>query len=112
MPPEMQGAFLFAGCEEMDLLKKKPIRLRGKKLAELNKEIHKRDGCTCIIKGCGRHVALEEKFHHVILKSQRGSDTIENGVTLCLYCHTEAHGKNGKALLNECREYISGIYGG
>lgn len=86
-------------------------RVKGKALLELNREIHKRDGHTCIIKGCGRFVSDGEKFHHVILKSQGGSDSVKNGVTLCLSCHTEAHGKDGREVLMECREYIKSLYG-
>ncbi len=29
--------------------------------------------------------------HHIILRSQGGKDTIENGITLCRYCHERAH---------------------
>lgn len=91
--------------------KSKSKRITGKALLELNSAIHERDGHICIIKGCGRFVSEGEKFHHVVFKSQGGSDTIENGVTLCLNCHTKAHGKDGKAILEECKKYIVAIYG-
>jgi hypothetical protein len=96
----------------MMLPKLKRKRLTGRKIADLNKQVHERDDDICIIPGCGRYVSSGEKFHHVILKSQGGNDSLNNGVTLCYQHHIEAHGKNGKSILQYCLSYIKKLYGG
>lgn len=70
--------------------KHKPLRLKGKPLAELNKKIHDRDGGCCLL--CGSPVDDGEKFHHIVFRSHGGEDTEENGATLCVFCHNFAHG--------------------
>ena len=54
-----------------------------------------RDNYTC--QCCGKkHVRLE--VHHIIFRSQGGSDELENLITLCEKCHSAIH--NGKIVLN------------
>lgn len=85
-------------------------RKRGKNLKELNREIHERDDYTCIIKGCGRHVALGEKFHHEPCGSNK-QDRIECGCLLCNEHHWERHnGDNGAEIRKKCEDYLSGLY--
>ena len=90
--------------------KLRPGRLKGKALRTLNEEIHERDNHECIY--CARHVDVGEKFHHAILKSHGGGDRLDNGVCLCFSCHIKAHGKDGKVILDYCREYLRKMYGG
>jgi len=98
----LQGAIV-------NFTKKKPIRLKGKKLAELNKSIHERDGYTCIIKGCGRHVPLEEKFHHDPCGAYK-EDVIHKGCCLCYMHHQEREGNNAAEIKEECHEYLRNRY--
>lgn len=87
------------------IAKDKPIRLTGRKLAELNKAIHDRDEDRCVI--CGRWVDPGEKFHHIDFKSQGGGDTEDNGATLCQDCHSQkAHGPEAAAIRKRLKEYI------
>lgn len=89
--------------------KTKKVRLKGKKLRELNAAIHERDGHSCII--CGRHVDPGEKFHHEPGGADK-SDVIEQGVTLCFDCHRERHfGPSGPEIKEKCRAYLAGLYG-
>ena len=67
--------------------KQKPIRLKGKAYKDLQVAVLKRDNFACI--SCGRHT--EAPPHHVIFRSQGGSDTMENMVTLCMECHEKEH---------------------
>jgi len=89
--------------------KNKPIRLKGAKLAELNKVIHERDGYTCIIKGCGRHVSLGEKFHHEPPGAYK-EDLIYKGCTLCYLHHQLREGNEAAAVKEECQDYLRGLY--
>lgn len=40
---------------------------------------------------CNKRQAAD--IHHIIFKSQGGSDEIENLIALCRECHDKAHGK-------------------
>ena len=70
----------------------KPIRLKGKKLYALYVDVFERDGYTCQNLICKTEFPLDKAPHHKILKSQGGSDTAENLITLCMQCHSKAHG--------------------
>jgi hypothetical protein len=84
------------------------VRLKGKKLAELNKEIHERDNYLCIV--CGTYVDEGEKFHHDPPGKDK-EDIKEKGVTLCYKCHQERHfGKLCTVIKNKCREYLRNLY--
>ena len=73
--------------------KTKRIRLKGKKLYDLYERVFERDNYTCQNPDCPGGWQLDKAPHHVIFKSQGGSDTEENLLTLCLYCHGKAHGR-------------------
>ena len=84
--------------------KTKRIRLKGKKLRELNAAIHERDGHCCII--CGRYVDPGEKFHHEPCGAEK-SDEIDKGVLLCFDCHKERHfGPKSKEIKTKIEEYL------
>lgn len=65
----------------------------NKKQAETLLALCKRCCCICHT-FCGIHIEL----HHIVPKSEGGSDNIENAISLCLRCHSEVHldGKNPK----------------
>jgi len=69
----------------------KPIRLKGEKLMNLYREVYKRDNGLCV--KCGTFVEPGTIPHHIIFRSQGGSDTLDNLQTLCLVCHGWAHGR-------------------
>lgn len=71
--------------------KRKPLRLKGKKLYDLYDRVFDRDNYLCV--ECGSN-QLDRAPHHKIFKSQGGEDTEENLVTLCVKCHGLAHGIN------------------
>lgn len=92
--------------------KKKPGRLYGDDLRELNDLIWERDGGCCVL--CGAPVPRGTKFHHILFKSHGGTDDEKNGVTLCQAgrnCHTtRAHGPEAKEVRKTLEKYISDTY--
>lgn len=89
--------------------KNKRVRLTGKRLEELNTSIHERDGYTCIIKGCDRHVPLKEKFHHEPCGSYK-EDVIEKGCCLCYMHHQIRESKESNDIRQQCEDYLNGLY--
>lgn len=77
----------------MNVPKNKPIRLKGAKLTKLMQDVVERDGYTCQGETCPGGYPLDRP-HHIKLKSQGGSDTMENLVLLCTHCHAKRHGVN------------------
>ena len=67
--------------------KTKPIRLKGKAYKDLQIAVLRRDNWQC--DECGMYT--EAPPHHVIFRSQGGSDTMENLITLCMECHEKEH---------------------
>ncbi|MCL6611200.1 MAG: HNH endonuclease [Peptococcaceae bacterium] len=60
--------------------------LKGKVVTQ----VIERDNYRC--RGCGTTRHLE--IHHIIFRSQGGTDEISNLVTLCRRCHQRAHRHN------------------
>jgi len=91
--------------------KTKRYRLKGEPLKQFNKQVHDRDGYTCIIKGCDRPVVLGEKFHHEPCGATK-EDRIERACLLCFHHHyIRHHGKEGlKEVRTQCVEYLSERY--
>lgn len=75
------------------IFKNKPIRLRGKKLKTLQTYVLERDNYSCQGNDCPGGFPLDRP-HHIVFKSQGGSDTMENLITLCRHCHGKKHGIN------------------
>jgi 5-methylcytosine-specific restriction endonuclease McrA len=71
------------------LRKVKRIKLGKQIYRRLMKRILERDGWRC--RRCGSLENLQ--VHHEIRRSQQGSDSLGNLVTLCAYCHMEEHGQ-------------------
>lgn len=95
----------------MLMQKIKKIRLTGKLLAKLNNDIHERDGHICIIVGCGRYVALGEKFHHELCGADK-EDRIQRGCLVCSEHHyIRHHGRDGsQEIKQQCVDYLSCLY--
>jgi hypothetical protein len=84
----------------------KPVRLKGRALAEFNTAVHERDDNRCIV--CGAYVPDGVKFHHE--RSGLKSDVIEECVTLCYHCHQERHFGDVRRILKKCRDYLACLY--
>lgn len=90
--------------------KREVIKLTGKPLAKLNKEIHERDNYTCIVPGCKCRVPLGEKFHHEPPGSYK-EDIKEKGCTLCYKHHQLRESRqHAEEIKNHCRNYLSELY--
>ena len=55
---------------------------------EERKAIYRRDGFACALCGSGKYLQV----HHYIKRSNGGSNSPHNLVTLCSVCHAEVHG--------------------
>lgn len=89
----------------------KPVRVKGKKLKQLNDAIHERDDNKCVVSGV--YVDPDVKFHHV----KRGinkEDRIEYGVTLDPGVHWKSHfskdTEERERINRRCEEYLRGLY--
>lgn len=74
--------------------KRKPIRLKGKELSDIYQKAFERDEYTCQDNKCPGGYPIDRAPHHIQYKSQGGSDTMDNLITLCIHCHGKAHGVN------------------
>ena len=79
------------------------------------KAIYRRDGFACALCGDPRHLQI----HHVIPRSQGGSDFPENLICLCSSCHALAHGTDlhetgmtPEDVDQAAVEYVSDLYAG
>lgn len=79
------------------------------------KAVYKREGYTCAI--CSDNRGLQ--VHHAILRSQGGSNSLHNLITLCWKCHAIAHGTkfpespdyiNAEEMQQSCIEYLADYY--
>lgn len=58
------------------------------------KEIYKRDDYMCALCGSNRQLQI----HHVVKRSQGGTNSMHNLITLCSTCHANAHNQ----MMNIC----------
>ena len=63
------------------------IRLSKHKYKQLQLAVLERDNFAC--QHCHRYT--EAPPHHIIYRSQGGDDSMENLITLCMYCHRKVH---------------------
>lgn len=78
------------------------------------KAIYKRDGYRCAL--CDSETGLQ--IHHVVPRSQGGTDYAQNLITLCWKCHAVAHGTRMPGyedfqtadLVQACVEYLADHY--
>ena len=74
----------------MGLRQKRPrIRLKASEYVSLHTQVLERDGWRC--QECGSLKNLQ--VHHLQPRSQLGSDTMTNLITLCAICHGKKHGR-------------------
>jgi 5-methylcytosine-specific restriction endonuclease McrA len=73
----------------MERLRQKRLRLvlKPEDYEELRYQILNRDGWKC--QCCGPHKDLH--VHHLVRRSEFGSDALENLMTLCAGCHRRVH---------------------
>ena len=64
-----------------------PIRLDAERYGALMKRILERDRWRCQF--CGAQVNLQ--VHHIVFRSQGGSDSEANLITACAECHRNLH---------------------
>lgn len=69
--------------------KNKIIRLSRHKYKQLQKRVLERDNYIC--QECG--VRTQNSPHHIVYRSQCGSDTMENMITLCGPLENDCHRK-------------------
>jgi len=74
-------------ARDRSLTKQKPIRSKS------NYMKYRKEHEFCEIPGCG---ALAVDCHHIVFKSQGGSDIPENFIALCRAHHQEAHGSDSR----------------
>ena len=82
----------------MERPKRKRIKLSNGAYRKLAKAVLERDANTCQHCGCWTN----SPPHHIIYRSQMGSDILENLVTLCWNCHRGVH--DGKIKLSVLEE--------
>ena len=70
-----------------DLRKPRRLRLDSERYRQLRAQILQRDSWTC--QHCGRPDQLQ--IHHIVRRSQLGSDGEENLIALCGACHDRLH---------------------
>ena len=58
--------------------------------SKLRDQVLKRDGWKC--QNCGSSIDLH--VHHLVKRSNLGSDALENLITLCSNCHRQRHGNS------------------
>ena len=74
----------------MGLRQKRPrIKLSLTEYLSLHNQVLERDGWRC--QECGSLKNLQ--VHHLRPRSQLGSDTMTNLITLCALCHGKRHGR-------------------
>jgi len=67
-------------------------RLESVSYEKLRQQILRRDNWRC--QSCGAMSNLE--VHHKQFRSQRGQDSEENLITLCVSCHASRHGRSAR----------------
>ena len=77
-----------------------PLRLDPVSYERLRQQILSRDGWRC--QSCGTMSNLE--VHHSEFRSQSGSDSEENLITLCTACHARVHHLGNKLPWAEPRQ--------
>jgi 5-methylcytosine-specific restriction endonuclease McrA len=84
------------------LPKPKRIKLDREAYAQLCRQVLERDSWRCQL--CGRPSQLQ--VHHLRFRSALGDDSLENLVTLCVYCHAGIHGLKSRGRKSRVRQEI------
>ena len=67
------------------------LRLDPESYEALWQQVLRRDGWRCQLCGTMRNLEV----HHKQFRSQSGSDSEDNLITLCFRCHKSVHGETG-----------------
>ena len=78
------------------------------------KAIYRREGWRCALCDSTKYLQI----HHIIKRSQGGSNHPHNLITLCADCHALAHGTNlrgwqdvtQESIVQACTEYLADYY--
>ena len=77
------------------------------------REVYRRDGYRCAL--CDSSQGLQ--VHHAIPRGEGGTDSPQNLITLCSYCHSHAHGRplydtpiTAAEIAQACVEYLADYY--
>lgn len=77
------------------------------------REVYRRDGYRCAL--CDSSQGLQ--VHHAIPRGEGGTDSPQNLITLCSYCHSHAHGRplydtpiTAQEIAQACVEYLADYY--
>lgn len=71
--------------------KAKTMRLNKYHLDKLYIQVWQRDGCQCQNPRCPGGFPIDSAPHHIKFRSQGGSDTKQNLITMCIECHGMIH---------------------
>ena len=63
------------------------LRLSPEEYGKLKVHVANRDGWKCQHCGTRNHLHV----HHIVYRSEGGTDTSDNLVTLCVFCHDGVH---------------------
>ncbi len=85
---------------------RKERRLKGKafqrEFAKIKPLIAERDNYCCRL--CGRKA---DDIHHIVFRSQGGTNEEDNLICLCRACHEKAHGIDADAVREVLRALVS-----
>lgn len=81
---------------------------------QTRKGIYRREGYRCALCDSTKYLQV----HHVVLRSQGGTDGAQNLICLCADCHAMAHGINlngwqdvtPEDIRQSCVEYLADLY--
>jgi hypothetical protein len=96
------------GMDVMNLMKYKPIRIKGKNLEKLHNEVFELDGGKCCLTGehhAPVYIAPGTPAHHVN-HGKNKEDVKENMIMLCTSCHDRAHTKDSNHIKTACKVYL------
>lgn len=80
----------------------------------IRKSVYRRDHYRCALCDCDGGLQI----HHVVRRSQGGTDYPQNLITLCWRCHAVAHGTrlpeygdmSPEEMQQNCVEYLADLY--
>lgn len=99
--------FDFARMENPDIKNWEYQKGRLAGYADVREAVSKQQGGKCLL--CGRRQI--EHYHHIVPRSQGGSESINNYAGLCLKCHDKVHqDENAKGKLKSKKKGIQKKY--
>lgn len=71
----------------------------NREFQKMRRVVYERDGGRCVL--CG---AIASDVHHIVFRSQMGTNAEDNLVCLCRECHAMAHGVKAKEVRIELQK--------